>query len=256
MPIKLEPFEHGYVCQGAAWSVTDKDLLADRVAKVALGQARHVRRILTGANVGPPTTSTSVKTGAIALITVNGSDPYHRDGWMFQVMSWLAAIQANPTGLIRAPHMIHAHKGFDGLQIEIDNSSGGVAAAIIFEDKATDNPRTTIRDEVWPEFLKLESGKYENVLVAEVTSILETQTLIDPDNAIQNIIWREVRRYRISITVGDMHSCENGRPRLFKHYELKVAGHVNRRRAEIFHVQNLRNWMEDLAARAIKIINS
>jgi hypothetical protein len=74
-----------------------------------------------------------MRTAAIRLLAVPaGSDPRHRDGWMFQTISWLAANRANPTAAIRAPHMILAHKGFDGLQIEIDVSSGLVTAAVIF----------------------------------------------------------------------------------------------------------------------------
>jgi hypothetical protein len=71
--------------------------------------------------------------------------------------------------------MILAHKGFDGLQLEIDTSNGFVTAAVIFEDKATDNPRDTIRDEVWPDFKLLEAGERENVLSADVSALLITR---------------------------------------------------------------------------------
>ena len=59
-------------------------------------------------------------------------------------MSWIVASQANPSALIRAPHMILAHKGFDGLLLELDAATSVVTAAVIFEDKATSNPRQTI----------------------------------------------------------------------------------------------------------------
>ena len=51
-----------------------------------------------------------------------------------------------------------ADKGFDGLQLLLDNENQVVAAAVIFEDKATSNPRATIRDRVWPEFSTIERG--------------------------------------------------------------------------------------------------
>src|SRR5208337_3361298 len=116
MSIVLTPFEHGALCHGSTWSVEDEDVLADQIARIALGQSRHVQRILAGANFGPPATTANAAIGAVELLTVAGEDPWHRDGWVFQAMSWIAAYGATPGGIIRSPHMILAHKGFDGLQ--------------------------------------------------------------------------------------------------------------------------------------------
>jgi hypothetical protein len=182
MSIKLTPFSHDNLFFGDTWTVDDEGVLADQIAHVALGQSLHVQRILTGANIAAPPTTATTAAGAIKLLSVSGVDPWHRDGWMFQAMSWIAARVKSPDGVIRPPHMIHAHKGFDGLQLELDKD-GGVIAAVIFEDKATDNPRDTIRDEVWPDFKKLEAGENENVLTAEVVALLQTRASINPDKA-------------------------------------------------------------------------
>ena len=88
--------------------------------------------------------------------------------------------QAIPPALIRAPHMILAHKGFDGLQLEVDAATGVVTAAVIFEDKATSNPRQTITNDVWPEFKLLEEGDRENVLTADVSSLLRRAPALIP----------------------------------------------------------------------------
>lgn len=231
-------------------------MLADQIARIALGQSRHVQKILAGANLGAPPTTANAAAGALGLLTVTGEDPWHRDGWMFQAMSWIAANQAAPGGTIRSPHMILAHKGFDGLQLELDDNTGMVVAAVIFEDKATDNPRDTIRDDVWPEFSKLEAGDRENVLTAEVAALLQTQPGVDPDIAIQNVIWKEARHYRISITVGDTHANDAGRLRLFRDYDTIAKGAAKRRRGETFHTHNLRRWMNDLAQRAIAAVQA
>jgi hypothetical protein len=165
-----------------------------------------------------------------------------------------------PNGLIAMPHMIHAQKGFDGLQLKLDINNKNVIAAIIFEDKATDDPRSTIRDKVFPEFSIFELGDRENQLIAEITGILRTQSEIDPDIAIENIIWKwkngDGRHYRISITIGDTHINDAGRKRLFKDYDLKITGADEKRRGETFHIDNLRDWMEQLAQRAIASIQS
>jgi hypothetical protein len=256
MPIQLMPFEHGKLCYGNAWTVLDEDALAHQIARVALGQSRHVQKILAGAALGAPPTTQNAAAGAVELLTVAGGDPWHRDGWMFQVLSWIAANRATPGGVIRAPHMILAHKGFDGLQLEINKQTGDVTAAIIFEDKATDNPRATIRDDVWPEFSAFEAGDRENVLTAEVTALLTTQPGVDPDIAIQNIIWKSVRHYRISITVGDTHADDAGRCRLFKGYDTIASGALKRRRGETFYIRDLRQWMQALADKAIAAVQA
>lgn len=255
MSITLTPFNDGNFCHGYTWSIDDEDLLADQIACVALGQSRHVQKILAGANLGDAPTTENCASAAIELLTVHGGDPWHRDGWMFQVISWIAAYRATPEGIIRAPHMILADKGFDGLQLELDEAGETVIAAIIFEDKATVNPRKVIREEVWPEFEAYDFGEEENMLVAEVVSLLEKQNGLDSDEAIQNILWKEARKFRVSITIGNIHTGTRGRERLFRDYKVTISGNVNRRRAETIYIENLRVWMAALADKAINAVN-
>ena len=158
---------------------------------------------------------------------------------------------ATPGAIIHPPQMILAHKGFDGLQLEMDSEDRRVRAAIIFEDKATDNPRAMIRDRVWPELAKLEAGERDNVLLAEVVALLERQQDIDIDNAIQNIIWKQARHYRVSVTVSDAYGDEAGRLQLFRGYDAIATGAARRRRGETFLIAELRGWMAQLANRAI-----
>lgn len=237
--------------QGFSWEVLDEKELANLIARVALGQARHVQKILASAAVALPPPAAEAWDAAIKTLTVApGSDPWHRDGWMFQVMSWLSASKAAPSSLMNPPHLIHAQKGFDGIQLEFDGA-GAISAVVIFEDKATDNPRETIRTDVWPEFARFESGEYGNVLVAEVTGLLEKRAGVDVDEVIQKVIWKDARHYRVSITVGDAHSSPEGFVRLFKDYDVKVLGDVKRRRGETFYVNDLRPWMDKVAAEAV-----
>lgn len=258
MPISLTPFSHDPLFYGSSWAVQNETLLAQQIARVALGQSRHVAKILVGAGLSPPSATTSnAITNAISMLTVaTGVDPYHRDGWIFQVMSWIAAYCATPESLIRPPHMILADKGLDGLQLILHENGQEVSAAVIFEDKATDSPRDTIREEVWPDFKKLEGGDRENVLVADITALLSTQANVDIDAAIQNIVWKKIRHYRVSITVGDAHNNSAGRSRLFKGYDGIVAGDLQRRRGETFFISDLRSWMERIAGISIAFLQS
>lgn len=247
MPIILTAFTVQTEWEGCTWSVPSVDELADAIAIIAVGQALHVANILHAAGVtAKPTTKGAVK-GAIKLLTSSGNNA-HRDGWMFQVMSWLAAQLRTPGALMNTPHMIHAHKGLDGLQVSIDGAEN-VTAVVIFEDKATENPRSVVREEVWPEFLEFESGEREHLLAAEVALLLKGAGLSDPQQAVADIMWTKARHYRLSVT--DAVSTDQSQAKLFKGYATKVDGDIKRRRAEVFEVTGLRKWMDDLARLAI-----
>lgn len=248
MPIALTTFSVQTEWEGSTWSVPSIDELANAIAIIAVGQALHVANILHVAGLAAkPSTKSAVK-GATKLLTSSGNI-VHRDGWMFQVMSWLAAQLHSPGALMNTPHMIHAHKGLDGLQVSIDGAEK-VTAVVLFEDKATTNPRSMVLNKVWPEFAAFENGENEHLVAAEVTLLLKGAGHSDPQQAVADIMWKQVRRYRVSIT--DEESTDQSQAKLFKGYEMTVPGAVERRRAEVFEVIGLRKWMDDLAQVAIK----
>ena len=154
--------------------------MAERVARVALGQYRHVARILAGANVPSPGASADQAANAIKLLTVApGEDPWHRDGWVFQTLSWIAAQQMGHGTVTRPPQILKADKGFDGMQLEL-SADGKSMTAVIIQDKATDNARKTIREEVWPGIVALEAGERASELTHQTTAMLEAQQRLDP----------------------------------------------------------------------------
>lgn len=248
MPITLTAFTVQTEWEGCTWSVPSVDELANAIAIIAVGQALHVADILHIAGLGAKPTSKGAVNGAIKLLTSSGNIA-HRDGWMFQVMSWLAAQLRTPGALMNTPHMIHAHKGLDGLQVAIDGAEK-VTAVVIFEDKATENPRSMVRDKVWPEFKEFEAGANEHLLAAETTLLLKGSGHSNPQQAVADIMWTQVRRYRVSIT--DELSTDQSQAKLFKGYAKNVVGGPDRRRAEVFALIGLRKWMDDLAKVAIE----
>lgn len=160
MPLTLTPVTHGKLCHGSRWVVADEDDLARKVAHLALGQSRHVAAILANIDKKTPATRGDAAKGAIKLLTVpEGKDPYHRDGWIFQAISWIAAHRNDTGAVVRAPHAILAHKGFDGMQLRLDAAGEKITAVVIFEDKATVNPRSTITGDVWKGVKALERGE-------------------------------------------------------------------------------------------------
>ena len=253
MPISFTPISNGKHWTGYNWSIDSDHELARLVARIALGQYRHVLQILAETDFARSAPATTALEGARQLLTVpKGSDPFHRDGWLFQTISWIAAHIQDNTSLIAPPHMQHAEKGFDGLHVLIDEETQIVRSVVICEEKATSNPRAMIRDQVWKEFVDIETGSRDNLLAARVCTLLETRPELDPDQAIQQILWKKVRAFRVAITVDDRHCTVDGRKRLFRGYSTRVSGGVTRRRAETLYLDDLRCWMKRLANEALK----
>jgi len=242
------PFSPHPDYEGCEWTIPDLDQLAQWIAWVAVGQSYHVATILHLAGVGPlPTNDDAVKEG-VQLLTQAGLSPDHRDGWMFQIMSWLAAHCRTPNALIAAPHMIHAEKGLDGLEIVLD-ASHNVIGTVIFEDKATVNARDTVRDQVWPEFKEFENGAAVSRMSQAAAGILAAAKHPNPSEAVSKIVWKSSKRYRVSITT--KKNTPASRNSLFKGYSATIPGAVERRRGEIFTIKDLRPWMATLANLAI-----
>lgn len=260
MTLTLSSITHSDLCHGWSWTVTDEDVLAERVARIVLGQYRHVAKILEGAGVPGPVVSADQAKAAIKQLTLGeGEDPWQRDGWIFQAISWIAAHQAPSGSITRAPHIRKADKGFDGLQLELNADGTAITAVVVFEDKATDNARDTIRDEVWPGIVKLEKGERLNELTHEVSAMLAQQAVdpaFDVDSAIANTLWNEARRYRVSITIGDTHNSDAARSTLFKGFDESAPGVIERRRADTIYLPALRDWMAAFADRVIAKIKA
>ncbi|MGJ4889313.1 hypothetical protein ACQR1Y_14025 [Bradyrhizobium sp. HKCCYLRH3099] len=257
MPIKFSLIGGKHDCTGGSWTITDDDALAELIARVALGQSRYVRRVLRETGFAVPDAKETELAGALKLLTsTDPKAPWHRDGWMFQVISWIAARLQNPQGLIAPPHMIHAHKGFDGLHVTVDPKTSQVTSVVICEEKATENARKMVRDRIWKEFQEMQNGTRDNELAAEVTRLLETAKGVDVDAAVETIVWKNARYYRIAITIDEEHKGTDGYRKLFDGYDVVVAGDVARRRGEVLYLSDMRAWMAKLAQRAAKKANA
>lgn len=253
MTITLNVTDHEGLCHGWSWAIEDEEILAERVARIALGQAKHVGRVIDGLTAKPKKTTAEHVADAIGKLSVDkDGTPYKRDGWIFQAVSWIAAHQNRNGAILRAPHIRKADHGFDGLQIELSADKSTVTSVMIFEDKATTNPRDIIRDEVWPGLAALEAGQRVTELTHDVTAVLEAYQDIlpvDVEDAVDEILWKEARSYRVSITVSDAHSANAARAGLFSGYDIQAPGHVTKRRAETVYFPDMREWMKSFSAR-------
>ncbi len=252
MTLILTAADHDDLCHGWSWVIEDEEQLVDEVAMVALGQYRHIAKILSGLNSRPASTSAEHVADALSKLSpdVDGSI-WKRDGWLFQIISWIAAYHHKNGSIIRAPHIRKADHGFDGMQLDLTEDGSAISAVVIYEDKATINPRKTIISKVWPEMVKMEAGERITELTHDATSLLETQlgsaSGIDIDSAVEEIIWKEARRYRVSLTVSDQHQAHDARRSIFEGYKEQVDGDTIRRRAETICIPNMRVWMSSFS---------
>lgn len=261
MPLTLTPVTHGKLCHGSRWVVSDEDDLASKVAHIALGRSRHVAAILANIDKKKPATRADAAREAIKLLTVaKGTKPYHRDGWIFQAISWIAAHRNEAKAVVRVPHGILAHKGFDGMQLRLDPDEENVVAVVIFEDKATKNPRSKVTGDVWKGFRALERGERMPELIQETGAILEAHQLrfpdLDIDDAVETILWEQARHYRVAVTVGDAHDDDDERKALFEGFDKVAPGARERRQAETMCIPDLRKWMDKFADKAVKNIEA
>ena len=108
--------------------------------------------------------------------------------------------------------------------------------------------------------MKLEQGERTNELCQEVSSLLEAQLKtfpnLDVDAAVQQIVWKETRRYRVAITVDKPHLTAKQRTRLFKDYDTYAPGDIARRGAETMCLPDLRPWMQTFADKVIAKIKA
>ncbi len=216
----------------------------------------HVARILRDTGHHNLAPAGSAFAGARQLLAVpEGAKPFHRDGWVFQVVAWIAAHREFDGDLIAPPHMQHAAKGCDGLIVQIEPESQEVLRAMICEEKATTSPRDVVRNEVWPEIASYQSGIRDNELTQAVSTLIAGNSNIDAEFAVERLIWSRARAYRVSVTIDDATLPAGGLPVLFKGYENVVEGDRSKRRAEVLELEGTREHLEKLANLALAALD-
>ncbi|GIK31587.1 MAG: hypothetical protein BroJett009_05790 [Armatimonadota bacterium] len=260
MPIQRLPEACDHPIQLCSWTATDLDRLAEIIAWLLLGRYAHVEAILSGGAAPAPALSNQNIDEAIGHLTCpnrtridehNNEVPsncvVHRDGWLFQFMSWVVSQSEFPGSLLKAPQARKADKGFDGLLLQLNDSA--LEFVLMLEDKATDDPRKTVRDKIWPEFKTFEEGLRDNELTAEATTMLKQVPNLDPAEITRTANWFREKRYRASVAASE--SNLPAEVHTFEGYDGVVNGAFDRRLANLFISDNMRDFFEDLAQRAI-----
>lgn len=246
-------------CIDEGFEILDEDTLAQYVAYLVMGYSRHVNKIIMNlGNVDLPALEKEHKAEIVSFMTL-GEKPsevkrYKRDGWLFQMISWLVVNLKNKDKKNKQqhPHNQPAMHGVDGLAVIVNN--GHIEKIILTEDKCTENPKSTIQNKVFPEFKDYEEGGKNTTLLNDVGTILDMFG-DDYENAHNEITNKDIRQYRIGITREAEHNSNEGRKELFNGYETIVKGEINRRSGSSIHLANLRDWMDRFAAKVVDKIN-
>lgn len=260
MPYSYSQTDHDPLCHETEIIVNDQKKLAAQVGLLLLGKHRHVASILA-AKHSSVTASTNVMIDRAQrqLNISTDNERWSRDGWLFQMMTWISMRLENPgIHLIsQAPHTNPAQHGIDGLTIVL-TSSNTIKALIIGEDKYTENPRPTIRDDVWPEFALFEKGEFDSQLVTQISMLLGNLNDNEIDAMIENDIYKTSNRvYRAGITPLASHTTVQLRKRLFKDYDKCIPGSNRaRRQALTFSPPDIRKWMDDFSADIVDFLET
>src|SRR5215813_7445668 len=127
MPIQLDETDCKPHCLKYLWSIKDDPAFVRCIAQLALGQHRHVVRVLQGLGtskaygIGKNEVNDLIK----RLHQNDEGQVENRDGWLFQLVSWIVlASQSNQATFIDPPHPMESQKGFDGLCVSLSQGKG------------------------------------------------------------------------------------------------------------------------------------
>ncbi|WP_146618357.1 hypothetical protein [Lujinxingia litoralis] len=233
-------------CHGFVIEILHEQALADAIARVMMQRHGAALKVLTGKPAPVKLPLDQIEDIISKRIRIRSD---HRDGLLFQLITWLAShLDATQHDVVLPPQIRTADKGQDSIIVHL-SSAKSIAAVSICEDKATINPRSTITKKVWPEILEYENGGRVDELREHAISAL-VQQHIDryiAEEVASTILWEEARRYRVRITASEEERPPSGRTHMFNGFSEKAPGEKIRRRGETLHINNVREWMNQFA---------
>jgi hypothetical protein len=256
MPFALKNTDCSPLVVDNEFEIVDENLLASHVGELLLGNHLHMMNVINRLSSVAPETPNRIIDHIVSA--VKDSSIEKRDGWLFQMISWLVLVTKYTGENFHAqqPHGAPAHHGIDGLGIllKADNT---IDKIVVCEDKFTDNPRNLIQRQIWPEFVSFEKSEKDHVLVGTLSTMLKNLDAGKVFQQIQNDIFnRDLRLYRVGINRLETHNPEEGRKRLFADYRICVTGDLPRRSGATVYIEEHREWMANFASLVIAYLNN
>jgi hypothetical protein len=239
-------------CVGSLWSVHDQDVLASLCAEVLIGRALHASMILDGAPLpGVPTVITVALKERLQRELHPTSQPkvYHRDGLLFEIISWIAArSDAEPDSAISDPHLKATTQGTDCVKVSVDPVARTITEATVYEYKCTTNWRQKFGGEVLAAFREYVSGARDNQLSQAAIPLLTELGFSREErgHAYDVLVQQRPLAFQASLTVAPSGFGADERLALFAGYDT-ITAEVARRAGNTFPLDDIRAWFADFS---------
>jgi hypothetical protein len=248
---------------GERWTLGDIDELAKIIAMVTIGQADHAATIVRKLKPQQPIISMQqLYAQARNQMNLAGKRPqarFHRDGFLFECISWIAAQQnASRRTYLKVPHIKATTQGMDGLMIELHSKKPLVVNSTIFEDKCTENPRNKFKSEVLKTFSEHHRHERSADLLSTAISLIKESGMngSHATRAAERVLDVAYRTYRAALTVDSTFNTAAKRSSLFKDYtDLDRITQQQRVGATFVVKTPLRDWFDLLATRVVLALN-
>lgn len=241
------------------WFVNNRQELIKQIIKVALGHAEHLVDIIRGLdeNEDIPSHQQCIDDLVNQLSLKGKKDPitYHRDGFLFEIISWIAAVQTYSNDcLFKTPHLRSTEQGQDGIILDVDRDQKIVRRVVICEDKCSERPKKIFNDKVIPLFQEYCKNKRLSELISISTTLLKQIPSSGRDaTRMANDLFNapDRRNYRASLVIPSlMENISAESTKVFEKYS--SIGNVCKSQihGEIFQIEDsteIRTWFDDLA---------
>ncbi|MGF7163319.1 hypothetical protein FHS85_004982 [Rhodoligotrophos appendicifer] len=199
----------------------------------------------------PPIISAALKEKLrIELHPTSSPKIYHRDGLLFEIISWVAArLTATPSDAISDPHLKATNQGTDCVKVTVDLVTRTLTRATVYEYKCTTNWRQLFSQDVLTAFREYVSGERDNQLAqAAITLLIELGFTRDERNAAYDELVRaRPLAFQASLTVAPSGFGAAERPALFAGYDA-IAGDITTRGGNTMPLDDVRGWFTVFAA--------
>jgi hypothetical protein len=259
----------------SSWAIKDEDAFIRAIAWLYLQKPLHATRIAQA--LAPPTKAAlpgNPFIGAMAKLRVKRDDLEtgllstvpekrkkaqdqldarisHRDGLLFQHISWLAAAIQYPASIKAPPHSRVADKGFDGIILDVNKGALEISRLIMCEDKASTDPRPIVRKDVWNEFKAIHAGLRDDEVNSSVTALLSTIDGVSADDLeeiLDAVCWKKVRQFRVALAVGPDREKKGEYKHLFLGFDKAHPDASDTTRyAEVMPMKDVRKFLDEIA---------
>ena len=249
MPLAIIPHPAEPHCGGLQWTVNDIDGLADLVAAVLQGRARHAANVLAGATLLPATTPDRMKAQIRAdLFPDAAPNIYHRDGLLFEVICWIVSREtAGPGDVISEPHTRATQQGVDTFKVTWDDAARSLTSATIYEYKCTIGAQALFRSQVMRAFKEYFDGDRDPQLVQQAIALLDVFDLTDEEQTrtYSRIVYERPLVFDAALTVQPSPFATDACVDLFDRYA--TLGQRHQRLGSTMPLADIRAWFDNFA---------